>query len=367
MTSTRLSCLLSWLLLVAVGCGSGRPGLEVVLADLDEPRGLLLGPDFVLCVVEAGTTDSGGGSADSRSQYRNDTGAVTCTDADGGRQRVVERLPYSNNRFSGVSVGATDVSLMNGELYVLIGEGPDELSRKILRLDGSTARPGVVADFLAHALATTAPDFYDEIVVTSNPFAFIADPPNDRFLVTDGATGEVLSVGIDGTITVYSAVDGHEVLTGLALGPDDSLFVASFSKLPHTRGSGSIVQVATDGTSEIVVDDLTTPIDLGFDTLGRLYVLEFVDAADPVHPYAGESGRLLRFEKRFSRWEGIQVLAEGLPHPTSMLIAPDSRVYISVGGAFSAPHSGAVLRVDGIADVDFDSDPVSYDATIIDS
>ena len=36
---------------------SSQPAFEVVLADLDEPRGLLLGPDLVLCVVEAGTAE----------------------------------------------------------------------------------------------------------------------------------------------------------------------------------------------------------------------------------------------------------------------------------------------------------------------
>lgn len=360
MTPARVFRLLAGLALV-VGCGSGQPGFEVVLADLDEPRGLLLGPDLVLCVVEAGTADD---SAESTSRYRNETGAVTCADTDLGSRRVLDQLPYSNNRFSGVSVGATDLTIMSGVLYVLVGEGPDDLSRTILGVDGSADGPRIVADFLAYSLATTAPDFFDEIIVMSNPFAMLADTPNRRFLVTDGATGEVLSVGLDGTIEVYSAVEGHEVLTGLVSGPGGSVFVASFSEFPHTRGSGAIVRIAGDGTSVVVLDDLTTPIDLGFDSFGRLYVLEFVDAADPVNPYDGDSGRLLRFERTNDHWGGFQILADGLPHPTAMLIDPDDGIYVSVGGAFSASHSGAVLHFDGLADAGLDFDPVSYHSTL---
>ena len=349
MTSLRFLAVVAGVVALAGACGADDPRYETVLADLDEPRGLLLDAEAVLCVIEAGTTGSAEESGASDTAFQNETGTITCIDADLGRRSAATGLPYAKNRFSGVSVGATDLTMMDGELYVLIGEGFDETSRTILRLDQAGGRPTIVADFLAYARATTDPDFFDEIIITSNPFALLADPVNRRFLVTDGASGEVFSVAINGTIDVYSTVDGHEVLTGLTLGPARSLFVASFSELPHTRGSGSIVQVATDGTSRVVVDDLTTPIDLAFDSRGRLYVLEFVDAADPVHPYDGESGRLLRFERGDGDWKGPQVLVDGLAHPTSMLIGPNDEIYISVGGAFSAPHSGSVIRFDELA------------------
>lgn len=350
MSSVRSICLGAALVLMAGACGSSSPSQETVLAGLDEPRGLLLGADSVLCVIEAGTTGSSVNSGDSDLEYQNESGAITCVDADVGQRRITTGLPYANNRFSGVSVGATDLVQMDGDFYVLVGEGFDDTSRTILRIDRSGGRPRIVADFLAYTRSTTAPDFFDEIIITSNPFAFLADPENSRFLVTDGATGEVLSVTIDGTIKVYSAVAGHEVLTGLAQGPDGLLFVASFSQLPHASGTGSIVTIDSNGTSQVVVAGLTSPIDLAFDSGGRLYVLEFVDAADPAHPYAGDSGRLLRFERTDGGWDGAQVLADGLAHPTALLIAPNDDIYVSVGGAFSGPQSGSVVRFDGLAD-----------------
>ena len=96
-----------------------------------------------------------------------------------------------------------------------------------------------IADFLTFAVETAEPDFLDEITIFSNPFAMIPDPGNRRFLVTDGATGRVLAAGLDGDITVFSDVTGHEVLTGIARGPDGLVHVASFSQLPHASGDGA--------------------------------------------------------------------------------------------------------------------------------
>ena len=126
-------------------------------------------------------------------------------------------------------------------------------------------------------------------------------------------------------------------------------YVASFSNLPHPAGKGAILRVQPDGTSSVVVGDLTAPIDLTLDAAGRLYVLEFVQPKPGENPYFGETGRLLRFQRNGDRWEKRQVLAEGLPHPTAMLFGPDGSLYVSARGAFSPVGSGAVIRYDDLA------------------
>ena len=210
----------------------------------------------------------------------------------------------------------------------------------------------VIADFLVYAEQTAFPDFFDEINIITNPFAMIADSQNDRFLITDGATGEVYSAGPDGEIRVYSQVEGHAVLTGIAWGPDGLLYVASFSEIPHEQGAGAIVRIHPDGQSSVAVADLTTPIDLAFDRQERLYVLEFVFASAEGHPYRDRTGRLLRFEPTSAGWEGGQVLLEGLPHPTAVLVESDGTICITVHGAYSEPGQGMVLS---LAATEFDS------------
>jgi hypothetical protein len=177
----------------------------------------------------------------------------------------------------------------------------------------------------------------------------IPDAANGRFLVTDGATGHVLAAGLDGDIQVFSDVTGHEVLTGIAWGPDGLVYVASFSQLPHATGVGAILQLHTDGSFVVAADNLTAPIDLAFDMARRMYVLEFIDGTETGDPYRGKTGRLLRLEPEGDGWASGQVLVQDLPFPTALLIDGQDRIYISVHGAFSPPNSGLVLRFDDLA------------------
>jgi hypothetical protein len=257
----------------------------------------------------------------------------------------VEGLPYVRYNADGITVGPTDVAELDEQLYLLTGEGTGALSRSLLRIDGAGSRPIVIADFLVYAEQTAVPDFFDEINAVTNPFAMIADPQNDRFLITDGATGQVYSAGLDGEIDVYSQVEGHAVLAGIAWGPDGRAYVASFSELPHEQGAGAIVRIHPDGETSVAVSDLSTPIALAFDRQERLYVLEFTFASVEGHPYRDRTGRLLRFEPTSAGWNGGQILLEGLPHPTALLADSDGTIYISVHGAYSEPGQGKVLSL----------------------
>lgn len=347
-------------LLLLGGCARKEPDYQVFLDGLNEPRGLWLRADGTLCVAEAGRLAEGQQVRPGPTTNRANTGALTCVAAAGHREQIVAQLPYVLYNAYGVSIGPADVAEMDGALYLLTGEGSEELSRTLLRVKDPQYPPEVVADFLAFATDNTPPDFFDEINIVTNPYAMIPDSVNRRFLVTDGATGQVLSAGLDGDIQVFSLVEGHEVLTGISWGPDGLPYVASFSQLPHSEGSGAIVRLHPDGSFSVALDNLTTPIDIAFDQAGRLYVLEFVYASSSGPPYLGKTGRLLRFEREADQWGAGQVLVEGLPSPTALLITLDEQVYISIHGAYSLPGSGAVLRFDDLVRWEQGQLPVQY-------
>ena len=332
---------------VAANLRSEPPGYVVVLDGLDEPRGLSVLSDGRLCVAEAGRLAEGQKVEEGPTANRAPTGAVSCVDTQGVRQRIVEQLPYVFYNVTGVSAGPADIAELDGELYLLTGEGEGTYARTLLKITDPTGPPEVVADFLEFAVATAEPNFFDEIDIFSNPYAMMADPTNDGFLVTDGATGFVLAAGIDGDIEVFSTVEGHEVLTGIAFGPGAVPYVTSFSQLPHDTGDGSVLRLASDGSFSVVADGLTTPIDLAFDSEGRMYVLEFIDGTTTDHPYIGKVGRLLRLERDGDRWTAPVVLVERLPFPTAVLINQNS-IYISVNGAFRGPGTGLVVRFDDL-------------------
>ncbi|MEE8376656.1 MAG: ScyD/ScyE family protein [Acidimicrobiia bacterium] len=342
---------ISWALatlVVVAACGSGDSGYEVVLDGLNEPRGLWVLADGTLCVAEAGRLAEGQEVREGPTANLAETGSVSCVDTDGARERVIEQLPYVLYNVTGVTTGPADVVEIDGELYLLTGEGQGDLSRKLLRISDPATPPDVMADLLAFATETAQPDYLDEVNIISNPFAMIPDPPNERVLVTDGATGHVLAVQLDGDVEVLSDVPGHEVLTGIARGPDALVYVTSFSELPHAEGDGAVLRIYPNGSSDVAAENLTTPIDLAFDTLGRLYVLEFQEASETGDLYRGTTGRLIRLEPEGDGWVAGRVLVEGLPFPTALLIGDDDRIYISVHGAFSSPGSGVVVRFDDL-------------------
>ena len=361
--TTRRTLGLGWVLavlLVAGACGSGDSDYRVVLDGLNEPRGLWVLTDGTLCAAEAGRLAEGQEVREGPTANLADTGSVSCVDTEGNRERIIEQLPYVFYNVTGVTTGPADVAEMDGDLYLLTGEAQGHLARNLLRITDPTTPPEVVADFLAFAIETAQPDFFEEIDIISNPFAMIPDPANSRFLVTDGATGHVLAAALDGDIQVFSDVTGHEVLTGITRGPDGLVYVTSFSELPHAPGDGAVLRLHPDGSFAVAADNLTTPIDLAFDTAGRLYVIEFIDGTETGDPYRGTTGRLIRLEPEGDGWTAGRVLVRGMPFPTALLIDDRDRIYISVHGAFSSPNSGLVLRFDGVAQRSSNRPPIGF-------
>lgn len=347
-------------LLVVGACGSGISDYEIILDGLNEPRGVWILTDGTLCVAEAGSLAEGQTVREGPTAHRAETGSVSCVDAGGTPERIIEHLPYVFYNVTGVTTGPADVAEMDGELYLLTGEGEGHLARKLINVTDRTPPPEVVADFWEYAGATAQPNLLDEVNVISNPFAMIPDPGNRRMLVADGATGHVMGAGLDGDIVLFSEVQGHEVLTGIARGPDGLVYVASFSQLPHAKGDGAILRLSPDGSSAVVVDNLTTPIDLAFDTSGRLYVLEFIDDTGSSDPYRDRVGRLLRHDPRGDGWASGVVLVQNLPFPTALLVDGHDRIYISVHGAFSGPNTGLVLRFDELATRPLADQPIEF-------
>jgi len=110
----------------------------------------------------------------------------------------------------------------------------------------------------------------------------------------------------------------------------------------------------------VAADNLTAPIDLAFNTVGRLYVLEFIDGTETSDPYRGKTGRLIRLEPQGDGWTEGRVLVQDMPFPTALLIDAGDRVYISVYGAFSQPNNRLVLRFDDLAQQASTDPPIRF-------
>lgn len=84
----------------------------------------------------------------------------------------------------------------------------------------------------------------------------------------------------------------------VTLGPDRNLYVTeifsqfNFMTQPPTLGPGRVRRIAPNGTSQIVVDGLTTPTGIAFDRSGNLYIVSNSAFTPP-----GAQGQLLRCDR----------------------------------------------------------------------
>jgi DNA-binding beta-propeller fold protein YncE len=316
---------------------------ELFVNGLNQPRGLVFDDAGNLFVAEAGALDAH--AAGDASMHTNHSGRVVRIAPNRQVSTVVVGLPFTHYASSGTAVGATDVAVLAGNLYVLTGEGYDDhLSRAVLRAaPGRSTQP--VASILNFMMSMAPMDSsYGAGSLAANPYAMVVAADGTALYVSDGASGYVLRVSLDGTIRVFAALPDLPV-TGLAFGADNRLYVAAFSRLPHLPGSGAIWVADPSGGLTIAAEGLTMPIDVGFDAAGTMYVLEFSGGGQSDHPYAAGAGRLLRIER-----DGTQrVMLRQLNYPTAMAFSRSGDLYIAVGGAFTPSGQGAILKIPCLA------------------
>jgi sugar lactone lactonase YvrE len=339
--NTRRAIILALLAcLGALPSCQARPAAEPFATGLNQPRGMAFDTAGNLYVAEAGTRDPANSGA--IQPETNHSSRVLRVGTSRAVTTVVDQLPYTRYIWSG-DVGATDVALLGGTLYLLTGEGYDHrLSRSVLRVaPGEPPRP--VASLLDFTINTMPLEFQmSPGSVPLNPYGMAAAPDGSALYVTDGASGRVLRVTLDGKISLFAELPGMPPLAGLAFGPDGRLYFAMFSTLPHAPGSGEIWSADSSGQLAIAAAGLTMPIDVGFGPAGTLYVLEFGDGRLPGQPYAPGGGRLLRVERSGSQ----TVVLDRLDRPTAMVFSDAGDLYIAASGAFSEPGQGTILRIE---------------------
>jgi hypothetical protein len=90
--------------------------------------------------------------------------------------------------------------------------------------------------------------------------------------------GKVVKVSPSGAVS--EAASGLSMVVAIAFGPDNNLYISQLSKrlsfpsddAPPAVQPGSVVRVLPNGQTQVVADNLTTPNGIAFDRNGNLYV-----------------------------------------------------------------------------------------------
>lgn len=317
----------------------------VVADDLTNPRGVTWGADGAMFIALSGT--GGEAPGPEGSPFSGGETAAVAVVRDGTVTTLADGLPSSVWRDIDWVWGVMDVAILGEQLYSLNGGGgaihgnPDTPSGVYrINADGSTA---LVADLGAwvddNPVANPPPEG-----VPNNGSFFAMFPVGDALWVSESVNGQILQVTVDGQITRIADLSaGHLVPTGLAAAPGGGAYVGYLTAAPYVEGSAKIAHVSADGAVEDVWTGLTTVTGVAVGPDGTLYAAEMSSETTEAEPFLTEdSGRILR---RSPSGEVTDVVT-GLDAPVSVRVGPDGALYVSTPAFGADAGKGKILRID---------------------
>lgn len=290
----------------------------LTVPNLGNPRGLSVADGALLIAEQKG-------------------GRILSVAADGTVTTVAEGLvtgSYTSPEGPTV-VGVNAVSKSGDTYFFTIGGslGTVAGSEAVYSMKAGEA-PQLLADLGAYEKANnTGNDVNQEGKpdIDSNPYDLVADGKGGAYVV-DAAANAIFHVDSAGTIAIHAqfpdlpnplagTVGGptiDQVPTGITMGPDGALYVATLTGFPFAAGAAHVYRVAEDGTVTTYAEGLTTATDVAFDTDGSLLVTEFSTDFLKQAP-----GRLIRVKDG-----AITEVAGGLVSPTGVAVL-DGKIVVT--------------------------------------
>jgi hypothetical protein len=361
-----------------------KTGVSVIASGLDNPRGLTLAFGGGLLVAEAGRGGSGPctGSPENPDELQclGASGAITWignvpfggpesapTEGAGKpwRQReLVGGLPSLAVEDGSGATGPHHVSWYGPGSYVAsIGLGGTPAVRSSLgsgaRLLGTlvttkfgSSKVSKLADLAAYE-DRNDPDGNGS---DSNPYGVLGTPFGA--VATDAGGNTLLSVSRSGRVSTLAVFPNRNITppppppplpnpfpmqavpTSVVRGPDGAFYVSQLTGFPFPAGAANIYRVVPGQKPTVYASGFTNVIDLAFDRLGRLLVLQLTTnglaAQDP------GPGKLVRIDRKGERTE---VGAGALLFPGGIAVGRDNTYYVTNKSIFAG--GGEVLRIRG--------------------
>src|SRR5215212_3346108 len=324
--------------------------LSPVASGLVNPRGFLWTDDGTLYVAQAGTGGTSLGTpevAPPLGPFHGGSSARIVRIDNGCPVLVAEELP-SVVFTTGEVLGAEDLAVLGDQLYASVDGGGES--------HGNAAQPSGVYRILANGSTELVADL--SAWVRANPvallppdhdpdaagFSLVADPTANAFWVDDPNSGQILNMGLDGSVTrVVDLSDPHRVPTGLAVAPQGGVYVGFLTPVPFPDGASSVIHIAPDGTVTEVWSGLTAVTGVAVGPDGTLYTSEMTtgNLEEPPFVVPG-SGRIVHQTGP----DSSENVATGLMFPIGLAFGADGGLYVSIPAFGADAGTGTISRID---------------------
>jgi glucose/arabinose dehydrogenase len=328
---------------LAVPATAAAESVSVVASGIDNPRSLALGRDGTIYVASAGKAGTQCSGEGERQQCAGFTGGVVAV-KDGAKRVVASGLASIGGRDGTFAVGLHGVTVgAGGSVFAVETSATPEQVRampaplraqagRVFDVTGGELRP--FADVSAFEWANNADRVRNDR--NSNPYALLA--AGDRTLVVDAGANSVLEVR-DGRVSLLAVIPkngrAQAVPTSIAAGPDGAYYVGELAEAAGA-GKARVWRIpAAGGTPTVHATGFTAISGLAFGPDGSLFVTEFV--RNP--------------RDRRMRGDVVRVAPDGtrtrlgvgrLVAPTGAVVSPSGNVYVSNNSVLPArtPKSG---------------------------
>jgi sugar lactone lactonase YvrE len=249
-----------------------------------------------------------------------------------------------------------DVAFLGDDAYALLsGAGPNWFSPSsasgVYRLngDGTMTLVGDISAWLPdNPPAEIASDY------SPDGSLFDLEAAGDGLLLSEAVGGQLLRVSLDGEIASVADLSAdHLVPTGIAVDEEGNAYVGHETAAPYVDGVSKVVKVAPDGTVSDAWTGLTVVTDVALGPDGALYATEMATG------FSGETAMMPERSGQIVRQTGpdtSEVVVSDLSYPVN--IGFDANGQLVVSGPAFGPDAGVGQGF--LASVDPAAGPISF-------